>query len=701
MRQSEITVELSTGGHITFNLTELALTLSTGVRGTPLLRRFSPSKQVKLTWTLPSWLGTKAPRDNSVSQWMDELMYSAYEGAGIKRARRLRVLVNPYGGTGKGAIFFSRRIEPILRTAGCIIDVTRTTHSGHAYEIAKELPVESYDVLVTVSGDGLIHEVMNGFANHSEPRKALSLPIAPVPCGSGNGLSLNLLGERDGFDIAMATLNVIKGLPMPVDAFSVVQNNKRTISFMSQALGLMADIDLGTEHLRWMGDTRFTLGFIYGILLPKQCPVRLSYKGVEGDKDKMVENFLAKRAQNATRMEPASYSDADAGLPPLLHSAGDKEGWTTVEEPLLYIYAGKGPYVARDYMAFPVSLPDDGLIDIVAMPLTSRSDMFRALSGVANGESFWFPKLRYIKAHAYRIELLKNRGYLSVDGEAMPFEDFQVEVHAKLATLLSLYGHYVTDFPRSLDALDTWIASPSKSTLFDTVSPERLSDLYITLPTRDGVLRPFKAPQESLPVEYGHHLIFFHPRTPESMLRTDGTDPVLCPPNPFTRRMWAGGRFEWNNVNPLLAGSKATAITTIENVAKKGFEDGKPMVFIDQKIEIVPDGCSKPSLTEIRSHVYLPQTSKPRSKPREVKDIPHKPHFSFTYRPTLTTLFRFSALTFNAHHIHLDKDMTQSREGYPGKLPEHGIKLQVYREFRAARSWSFNSTDATRSNYVP
>jgi sphingosine kinase len=51
---------------------------------------------------------------------------------------------------------------------------------------------------------------------------------------------------------------------MKVDAFSLTQNGKRTISFMSQALGLMADLDIGTEHLRWMGDARFMVGFLRG-----------------------------------------------------------------------------------------------------------------------------------------------------------------------------------------------------------------------------------------------------------------------------------------------------------------------------------------------------------------------------------------------------------------------------------------------------
>ena len=55
---------------------------------------------------------------------------------------------------------------------------------------------------------------------------------------------------------------------MPVDLFSLVQDGKRSVSFMSQALGLMADLDLGTEHLRWMGDARFGKRFFP---LPSHC----------------------------------------------------------------------------------------------------------------------------------------------------------------------------------------------------------------------------------------------------------------------------------------------------------------------------------------------------------------------------------------------------------------------------------------------
>ncbi|KAF5357963.1 hypothetical protein D9756_001533 [Leucocoprinus leucothites] len=382
--------------------------------------------------------------------WAEKLMSTVYEGYGIQRSRRLRVLVNPHGGVRKGTFIFSRIVEPIFRAAGCQLHVTQTTHNGHAHDIAKDLAT-NYDAVVTVSGDGLIHEVLNGFAEHADPLKAFSIPVAPIPTGSGNGLSLNLLGAEHGFDVTRAALNVIKGQPMKVDLFSFTQDNKRSISFMSQSLGLMADLDIGTEHLRWMGDTRFMVGLLRGIIQFRACPVQLSYKAAEMDKHKMAERVSLlrknKKPPPPTSSSPAtSESDIAETLPPLKFQPEDNEGWTTFDEPLLYVYAGKGPFVGRDYMAFPVSLPDDGLIDVMAMPLSSRKDVIAGMTGAEKGESFWSPKLQYVKAHAYRVKPLKPKGHLAVDGEIYPFKEFQVEVHQCLGTLLSPYGHYAVDF---------------------------------------------------------------------------------------------------------------------------------------------------------------------------------------------------------------------------------------------------------------
>ncbi|KAF8121958.1 hypothetical protein EV363DRAFT_1588271 [Boletus edulis] len=221
-------------------------------------------------------------------------------------------------------------------------------------------------------------------------------------------------------------------------------------------------------------------------------------------------------------------------------------------------------------------------------------------------------------------------------------------------------------------ALDAWIAQPKSLVLTDTLTPTHLADLYITLPTRDGS-RPghtYQPPTDGAPLGYGHHLAFFHPRHPESELRPDGTDADFCPPVPFTRRMWASGTMRWNNKpgSALRVGDEARAVSTITSVEKKGFDtaNAHPMVFVKQMISITAQGRHEPSVVEERSHVYLASGGNRRDA-RQVTGLP-RPDFAFTYKPSLTTLFRFSALTFNGHHIHLDKDYAQHSEGYLERL---------------------------------
>ncbi|KAJ8584933.1 hypothetical protein M405DRAFT_432765 [Rhizopogon salebrosus TDB-379] len=221
----------------------------------------------------------------------------------------------------------------------------------------------------------------------------------------------------------------------------------------------------------------------------------------------------------------------------------------------------------------------------------------------------------------------------------------------------------------NLPALDTWITSPKSLVLSDTFHSTHLSDLYITLPTRDGTRsRSFAPPVEGTPLGYGHHLAFFHPRNHEALLRTDGTDADFCPPEPFSRRMWAGGTMTWYKGGELKVGEKATSVSTVDKIEKKGFEAGKPMIFVKQRIEVTGEGCNEPGMVEERTHVYHASVASGEKRvPREINGLP-KSDFSFSYTPTLTTLFRFSALTFNAHHIHLDKDYAQKVEGHPERL---------------------------------
>ncbi|KIY43405.1 hypothetical protein FISHEDRAFT_10860, partial [Fistulina hepatica ATCC 64428] len=201
---------------------------------------------------------------------------------------------------------------------------------------------------------------------------------------------------------------------------------------------------------------------------------------------------------------------------------------------------------------------------------------------------------------------------------------------------------------------------------------DKLSDLYVTLPTRDGTLRDSKEPKIGDKLEYGHHLVFFTERIPERFLRSDSTDPAFSPPAPFERRMWAGGSFSWDNSLPLRVGDDAVAQTDVDtaDIKFKGQESDRPMTFVSRHIRYykASSGASKrPSISEKRTHVFLPEGIRP-GPVREVKNIPPSYDFAIDFLPTPTTLFRFSALTFNAHQIHLDKAYAQIREHYPERL---------------------------------
>ncbi|KAL1701401.1 hypothetical protein EV121DRAFT_212223 [Schizophyllum commune] len=217
------------------------------------------------------------------------------------------------------------------------------------------------------------------------------------------------------------------------------------------------------------------------------------------------------------------------------------------------------------------------------------------------------------------------------------------------------------------ETLAQWIDSPKEANYKDTLHTERLADLFATLSTRDGTRKPYEVPRAAEPLPYGHHLTFFYPRSAEPNLRPDGTDGSFCPPAPFIRRMWAGGSMSWDNAHPLRVGDSVNAVATVdeEGVQLKNVTKSS-MVFVNQHIAYTAEGQRAPSLVERRSHVFLPGAAPRGGAPKPVDNLPN-PQFSLEYLPTATTLFRFSALTFNAHRIHLDKEYAHE-EGYSERL---------------------------------
>ncbi|CAG7846122.1 Sphingoid long chain base kinase 4 {ECO:0000250/UniProtKB:Q12246} Short=LCB kinase 4 {ECO:0000250/UniProtKB:Q12246}; {ECO:0000250/UniProtKB:Q12246}; AltName: Full=Sphinganine kinase 4 {ECO:0000305} [Serendipita indica DSM 11827] len=370
-------------------------------------------------------------------RWADKLLDAAYKG--LKRNRKLRAFLNPIGGKGKGAHIYQHEVEPIFAAARCKVEFTSTAYQGHMVELAQKVDLD-VDAIVVLSGDGGIHEVVNGLAKHEQAARALRIPVAQISTGSANAVCVNILGPKDAFDIGKCCLNAIKGRPMKLPIYSIKQGDKKYFSFLTQAGGLMADLDLGTEHLRWMGDTRFVLGYLRGVVSKKICPVEIEYRLVQSDKVQMAAS--AKTSVHETHFhEDEDMHDENHKLP--WHADDDEpegtDGWTKFEKPVMYYYAGGLPYVSRDLMQFPVANPSDGCIDLVIQSRAPRAIMLKATVGAEKGEAYWIDSQHYFKVSGYRVKPT-GKGNFTVDGEGYPFEPFELRVHAGQLRVLSLDG---------------------------------------------------------------------------------------------------------------------------------------------------------------------------------------------------------------------------------------------------------------------
>jgi sphingosine kinase len=357
----------------------------------------------------------------------------------------MKVLVNPFGGQGGAVKIYHKTIAPILAAARCTLDVEKTQHQGHGVDIAQNLDIDAYDVVACCSGDGIPHEVWNGLGKRQDAARALAkVAVAQLPCGSGNALSLNFNGSDSP---SLAALALVKGLRTPLDLASITQGDRRTLSFLSQSVGIVAETDLATEHLRWMGSARFTWGFLVRLMTQTIYPADIAVKVVHDNKAAVREAYRAEASKPAPLQDTRSIPPASTGLPALQYGTINDPlptSWELIpHDKLGNFYAGNIAYMSPDANFFPASLPSDGCLDLVRIRGDiARMTAVKMLMAVENHTFFDMEGVDYQKISAYRI-IPKNQeeGYISIDGERVPFEGFQVEVHQGLGTVMSKSGH--------------------------------------------------------------------------------------------------------------------------------------------------------------------------------------------------------------------------------------------------------------------
>ncbi len=222
-----------------------------------------------------------------------------------------------------------------------------------------------------------------------------------------------------------------------------------------------------------------------------------------------------------------------------------------------------------------------------------------------------------------------------------------------------------------IDHLRQWIGRSQE--VSDIVTAQLVKGLRATL------FLPIGEPKKGDAAPFTVHWCLAPTVVPASELGPDGhpTRGGFLPPVPLPRRMWAGGELEF--LDTLRVGDEVTRASRIKDVSLKTGSTGQLcFVSVDHEIK-TPRGTA---IRERHDIVYrdVPTGSGAPAKPTGAPPIAkhRETHFA---DPVL--LFRYSALTFNGHRIHYDRDYVTKVEGYPGLIFHGPMQAALLVEFAA------------------
>ena len=228
----------------------------------------------------------------------------------------------------------------------------------------------------------------------------------------------------------------------------------------------------------------------------------------------------------------------------------------------------------------------------------------------------------------------------------------------------------MTQAPLDIDHLRQWIGRTEVAQ--DTVSPRLVAGYLAVLddpqPQREvGALAPLAI-----------HWCLAPETRPMSQLGLDGHPKRggLLPPVPLPHRMWAGGRIDLTG--RFKVGDLITRQSTVQDVAVKTGRSGSLCFVAVDHAFTGPQGLI---LTERHDIVYRA----PRDPNAPASAIPQAPfgRWSYSVMADPVLLFRYSALTFNGHRIHYDRNHAITSEGYTGLVVHGPLQATMMLEFAA------------------
>ena len=128
----------------------------------------------------------------------------------------LAIIVNPNAGRKRDP---RPLIKARLDMAGIPFEFLLSTRPSMSWEISANIDFDKYSGIISVGGDGTLHDVVNGMLNRTDKKR---LPIGVIPNGSANGaaeaISIQTIDEALDY--------ILKGDSIKIDVTKVLLDHE-------------------------------------------------------------------------------------------------------------------------------------------------------------------------------------------------------------------------------------------------------------------------------------------------------------------------------------------------------------------------------------------------------------------------------------------------------------------------------------------
>jgi YegS/Rv2252/BmrU family lipid kinase len=299
--------------------------------------------------------------------------------------------VNPRAGGGRAGRNFPA-LRPVVERALGPVDVEMTRASGHAIGIARDAAAAGREFVISVGGDGTLHEVANGVLD------------AKAASGNSDRTAIGFIAEGTGGDFRKSL-----DLPHRLDRYleAMTSGRERRVD-AARATFRNAD---GSEGKRWF--------------------VNILSAGLGGRVDRFVSNSPRGLSPTAAYFWASvrALAVSDAAPVSCVVENGGKRTETRLEAWTIAICNG-GTFGSGMRIA-PMAQVDDGKLEVIALSAPSKVALVLLSRKLYAGEHLTEPGVLHLRGE--RIELTPAPGarekiFLDVDGEPLGELPVKVEI---------------------------------------------------------------------------------------------------------------------------------------------------------------------------------------------------------------------------------------------------------------------------------